>query len=279
IRFGGTSFSDGNVIGARSLPYEYAGSTAVFSGISKSIPPVRRQSVAVAAPSKSSSSSSSSASFAFATGAFGAFLSAVSVSGSSSSERTPLPKPYMAAASSGEGSGKSGSGFGSAFAAISITGGGGGSGGVSRALASSAATFGFFSSADITMAISGSGGTKGFFKTPSAPTRRASFSSNGSNAPTRRITGTCEKRESFFTNSQTSYPLRTGMKTSASIRSGFASARRRTAASPLPTATTSMPRSSNANTTIFWMLVLSSAIIILGTGIPSRRPLKRHADP
>src|ERR1700719_1989477 len=61
------------------------------------------------------------------------------------------------------------------------------------------------------------------------------------------------------------------MKTSARTKSGFASGMRRTAASPLPTATTSTPRSSNANKTIFWMLVLSSATRILGTCTTSRR--------
>src|SRR5580704_14013628 len=67
------------------------------------------------------------------------------------------------------------------------------------------------------------------------------------------------------------------MKTSASTRSGFTSAKRRTAASPLPTATTSTPRSSSASVTIFWILELSSATKILGTGFPWRRPGHRHA--
>ena len=96
-------------------------------------------------------------------------------------------------------------------------------------------------SAAFTMEISGSGGTNGFFNTPSAPTRCASCSSSGSKAPTRRITGMCDRAGSSLTYLQTSYPFLTGMKTSASTRSGFMSEIFRTAASPLPTATTSMP--------------------------------------
>ena len=59
-------------------------------------------------------------------------------------------------------------------------------------------------SADFTIEISGSGGINGFFKTPSAPTLCASCSSKGSNAPTSRITGICDRAESIFTNWQTS---------------------------------------------------------------------------
>src|SRR5580700_5637147 len=58
--------------------------------------------------------------------------------------------------------------------------------------------------ADFTMEIKGSGGTKGFFKTPSAPTRCASCSSKGSNAPTSRITGMCLSAGSSLTYLQTS---------------------------------------------------------------------------
>src|SRR5712692_4507903 len=58
------------------------------------------------------------------------------------------------------------------------------------------------------------------------------------------------------------------MKTSASTRSGRTSQIFRTAASPLPTATTSMPWSFRARPTIFWMLLLSSATKILATERP-----------
>src|SRR6202521_2786137 len=60
------------------------------------------------------------------------------------------------------------------------------------------------SSADFTIEIRGSGGTNGFFSTPSAPTRCASCSSSGSNAPTNKITGICESEESDLTYWQTS---------------------------------------------------------------------------
>src|SRR6266446_10251893 len=55
------------------------------------------------------------------------------------------------------------------------------------------------------------------------------------------------------------------MNTSASTRSGRRSEIFLTAASPLPTATTSMPWSFRARLTIFWMLLLSSATKILAT--------------
>src|SRR5882724_2589935 len=92
--------------------------------------------------------------------------------------------------------------------------------------------------AAFTIEIKGSGGTNGFLSTPSAPTREASCSSRGSNAPTSKITGICDSAELSLTNLQTSYPLRTGIKISAKTKSGFTSAILRTAASPFPTATT-----------------------------------------
>src|ERR1700758_2631155 len=55
------------------------------------------------------------------------------------------------------------------------------------------------------------------------------------------------------------------MNTSASTKSGFTSEILRTAASPLPTATTSIPWSFSARPTIFWILLLSSATKILAT--------------
>src|SRR4029077_8976790 len=58
------------------------------------------------------------------------------------------------------------------------------------------------------------------------------------------------------------------MNTSASTRSGRRSAIFRTAASPLPTAITSIPWSFRARPTIFWMLLLSSATKILATERP-----------
>src|SRR5215475_1942921 len=57
------------------------------------------------------------------------------------------------------------------------------------------------------------------------------------------------------------------MNTSAKTRSGRTSEILRTAASPLPTATTSMPWSFRARPTIFWILLLSSATRILATNI------------
>ena len=54
-------------------------------------------------------------------------------------------------------------------------------------------------SADFTITIKGSGGTNGFFNTPSAPTRCASCSSSGSNAPTNKITGMCFSEGSSLT--------------------------------------------------------------------------------
>src|SRR5713226_4748695 len=55
------------------------------------------------------------------------------------------------------------------------------------------------------------------------------------------------------------------MKISARITSGSTSGSLRIAASPLPTATTSIPRSFIARVTIFWMLLLSSATKIVAT--------------
>src|SRR5207245_374386 len=140
----------------------------------------------------------------------------------------------VAEAGSGGGGTTRGEGAGSDFAATGIGGGGVGTTGAPNTTPARV-------SADFTMEISGSGGTNGFFKTPSAPTRCASCSSRGSNAPTSKITGMCASLGSVFTYWQTSYPFRTGMKTSASTKSGIISEIFRTAASPLPTATTSMP--------------------------------------
>src|SRR5437762_4892139 len=53
----------------------------------------------------------------------------------------------------------------------------------------------------------------------------------GSKAPTSRMTGICANEGSDFTYWQTSYPLRTGMNTSARTRSGRISEILRTAAS------------------------------------------------
>ena len=112
---------------------------------------------------------------------------------SSSRDRRPVPKVY--ASSSGAGSGNCGN----------DAGGGGGGFGISRTGTSALGSgFGAFAITDVTMAINGSGGTNGFLRMPSAPTRRASASSSGSNAPTKRITGIFEKRGSFLINSQTS---------------------------------------------------------------------------
>src|SRR5215467_5933475 len=60
------------------------------------------------------------------------------------------------------------------------------------------------------------------------------------------------------------------INTSAKTKSGFTSEILRTAASPLPTATTSMPSSFRASPTIFWMLLLSSATRIFATEGPPR---------
>src|SRR5215472_2302815 len=73
------------------------------------------------------------------------------------------------------------------------------------------------------------------------------------------------------------------MNTSASTRSGRTSAILRTAASPFPTATTSMPCSFRARPTIFWMLLLSSATRIFGTKRPPPilhpcKPLRLHCS-
>src|SRR5215471_18399171 len=81
----------------------------------------------------------------------------------------------------GGGGATLGSSGGSAF--VAATGGGGG-GGSADPITTPARV-----SADFTIEISGSGGTNGFFNTPSAPTRCASCSSRGSNAPTSKITG------------------------------------------------------------------------------------------
>src|SRR5690349_21188518 len=118
-------------------------------------------------------------------------------------EKTGTPK-----SSSGSGSGAGGGGGGGGatlgggggteFAAA--TGGGGGGAAISAAPIITPARV----SADFTIEINGSGGTNGFFKTPSAPTRCASCSSKGSNAPTSKITGICERALSSFTYLQTS---------------------------------------------------------------------------
>src|SRR5580704_8873991 len=68
------------------------------------------------------------------------------------------------------------------------------------------------------------------------------------------------------------------MKTSANTRSGRISEALRTAASPLPTATTSMPWSFSARPTIFWILLLSSATRILATERPPGRNTRILCD-
>src|SRR6202022_1470581 len=68
------------------------------------------------------------------------------------------------------------------------------------------------------------------------------------------------------------------MNTSASTRSGRISEILRTAASPLPTATTSMPWSFSARPTIFWILLLSAATRILATERPPGRNTRMLCD-
>src|SRR5690242_12725299 len=117
--------------------------------------------------------------------------------GAGREENTGTPKSSSAAGAGGGGGGGGaifGNGGGSAFA-VATGGGGGGGGAVSAAPMTTPARV----SADFTIDMSGSGGTNGFFKTPSAPTRCASCSSNGSNAPTSKITGMWESAESCFT--------------------------------------------------------------------------------
>src|SRR6266849_5757171 len=68
------------------------------------------------------------------------------------------------------------------------------------------------------------------------------------------------------------------MNTSASTRSGRTSEILRTAASPLPTAITSIPWSFRTRPTIFWMLLLSSATKILATDRPPEIRLPPHTQ-
>src|SRR5215468_966835 len=106
------------------------------------------------------------------------------LTGAGREEKTGTPRSISGSgAGGGGGGGTFGKGGGPDLAAG--TGGRRGGAAVSAAPITTPARV----SADFTMEISGSGGTKGFFKTPSAPTRCASCSSNGSKAPTSRITG------------------------------------------------------------------------------------------
>src|SRR6266849_9495934 len=68
------------------------------------------------------------------------------------------------------------------------------------------------------------------------------------------------------------------MNTSASTRSGRTSEILRTAASPLPTAITSIPWSFRTRPTIFWMLLLSSATKILATERPPEKLRPPHTQ-
>src|SRR5215475_11534700 len=153
------------------------------------------------------------------------------LTGAGREEKTGTPKSISASGSGAGGGGGGGGatlGNGGGIEFDAATGGGGGGAAISAVPIITPARF----NADFTIEISGSGGTNGFFSTPSAPTRCASCSSRGSNAPTSKITGICESAESSLTYRHTSYPLRTGINTSAKTRSGRISEILRTAASP-----------------------------------------------
>jgi hypothetical protein len=80
--------------------------------------------------------------------------------------------------------------------------------------------------------------SKGLVMWPSAFASRARVSSNASNVPASSSTGTPLRDGSFLIASQTSYPFRFGMTTSARTMSGLCSRARESASSPLSTAMT-----------------------------------------
>jgi hypothetical protein len=121
--------------------------------------------------------------------------------------------------------------------------------------------------------------SNGFETWPSAFACRARVSSNASNVPARSRTGVFLSDASALTASQSSYPLRRGITTSARITSGLISRALASASSPLSTETTRMSSLANVIATTFWIVIESSARSrVLGMGGPA--PLRgRMTDP
>jgi hypothetical protein len=101
--------------------------------------------------------------------------------------------------------------------------------------------------------------SNGFEMWPSACACWARPSSNASKVPARRSTGMCRRAGSDFTASQTSYPFRRGMTTSARITSGLSSRALVIASSPLFTDVTLKSSFANVIPTTFWIVIESSA--------------------